>query len=673
MNQELKQNAEKYNKRHQRKKRWRKVIHILSCIVVFCTTYALILPAITLDAKINCGMEEHQHDASCYLLEQTIKQLVCTEEEGEEHIHGDDCYVFVESDEEPVLICEKTEHMHTDACFEEITDDGAEEASLEDADLETEEELAAEEDLQIMALAEGAVEVADQAALKTAIESSASYIQLKGNFSVSGGDSLNIPNGADITLDLNGYTLSHQGSNTLFNIGSGGTLNIVDSQNGQANTGNDKVTSLTYAVMGSAVTDPATGATKEETANYTVTSGAAIYANSNKPLFTVSNGGTLNLKQGMLCGSAGSGRAIEMTNGTVNLDGGFIFGFTQSSANKDNTAFGGAIKTNGGTLNLNGSVIAGNTAQNGGAIYATNTALNINGGVISGNTANRKMQNWGDHSENAALRCGGGGIYADGDTQIKMTGGYITMNTATDTGYFDGGGGVFLSGTADMLIENGYITGNQAQGGSGIRTDFGKQTSVTMTGGYICSNVATTAEGAGIAIDRNGVCSITGGYINNNRISHTKHWGGGGLFCADGTTMYLTNALITENQAGGFGGGIAGCPTGKVYLYVDDGCALYENDDIVNGEIHWVNGGAKDKEDYAVCDEFFQTHGHEDYFCAKNSTVTGMMLGGSAANWEGSADGTAVKLGIGDAQTATIVMGLKANPAEEGKAVAQGA
>lgn len=47
----------------------RRLVSILSCIVVFCTTYALILPAVTLerdDIVYYCGKEEHQHTDECY-------------------------------------------------------------------------------------------------------------------------------------------------------------------------------------------------------------------------------------------------------------------------------------------------------------------------------------------------------------------------------------------------------------------------------------------------------------------------------------------------------------------------------------------------------------------------------------------------------------------------------
>lgn len=44
---------------HRRHKAWQKVVMVLACITVFCTTYALILPAITMETSpdVICGLE----------------------------------------------------------------------------------------------------------------------------------------------------------------------------------------------------------------------------------------------------------------------------------------------------------------------------------------------------------------------------------------------------------------------------------------------------------------------------------------------------------------------------------------------------------------------------------------------------------------------------------------
>lgn len=97
----------------KKKRRWYQIVSVLAVVVVFCTTYALILPAITMERKAYCGMEEHVHDDSCYTEEKT---LICGMEEGEGHIHTDACM-----HEERELVCgleESEEHVHENGCYE---------------------------------------------------------------------------------------------------------------------------------------------------------------------------------------------------------------------------------------------------------------------------------------------------------------------------------------------------------------------------------------------------------------------------------------------------------------------------------------------------------------------------------------------------------------------------
>lgn len=76
-----------------RLKKWKRITLALSCVVVFCVVYALTLPAITLEGKTICGMEEHTHTEECY----QDDELVC---DKEEHQHTEDCYE--KEEEEPV-------------------------------------------------------------------------------------------------------------------------------------------------------------------------------------------------------------------------------------------------------------------------------------------------------------------------------------------------------------------------------------------------------------------------------------------------------------------------------------------------------------------------------------------------------------------------------------------
>ncbi|MGM9586340.1 MAG: fibro-slime domain-containing protein [Candidatus Limivicinus sp.] len=123
----------------RRRRRWAKVVSVLGCVVVFCTTYALILPAITAEKTV-CGFEEHTHTDECYtpLTEEAQTVLRCTYETLGIHSHTEACYdgdgnltcgqadyVIHTHDEncygaDGALVCtlpERTAHVHTDACY----------------------------------------------------------------------------------------------------------------------------------------------------------------------------------------------------------------------------------------------------------------------------------------------------------------------------------------------------------------------------------------------------------------------------------------------------------------------------------------------------------------------------------------------------------------------------
>ena len=141
MQNSLPKKAQSYLKEHLREKRWKQVVTVLACVVVFCTTYALILPALTMTGDTYCGKEAHQHSDECYEkvlvcgLEEaeaaavtpahthtddcytTQQVLSCGQGESAGHTHGDDCY-----DTDGNLVCGQEEsvgHTHTEACYQE--------------------------------------------------------------------------------------------------------------------------------------------------------------------------------------------------------------------------------------------------------------------------------------------------------------------------------------------------------------------------------------------------------------------------------------------------------------------------------------------------------------------------------------------------------------------------
>ncbi|MBR3767913.1 MAG: Cna B-type domain-containing protein [Clostridia bacterium] len=62
-------------------KRWQKIAKALAVIVVFWTTYMLILPAITMENDTYCGLHEHKHEDSCYIIESILICDIITENE----------------------------------------------------------------------------------------------------------------------------------------------------------------------------------------------------------------------------------------------------------------------------------------------------------------------------------------------------------------------------------------------------------------------------------------------------------------------------------------------------------------------------------------------------------------------------------------------------------------
>ena len=109
--------AEKYTKVHKRKRLRHRVVTVLAGVVVFCTTYALILPAITLEKQ--CDIPEHTHTDACYAQVTSVEKRVpvCSAKTLEIHRHTADC---CDADGNPR--CGYTDfvvHSHDSRCYDE--------------------------------------------------------------------------------------------------------------------------------------------------------------------------------------------------------------------------------------------------------------------------------------------------------------------------------------------------------------------------------------------------------------------------------------------------------------------------------------------------------------------------------------------------------------------------
>lgn len=511
---------------------------------------------------------------------------------------------------------------------------------------------------------------------------SVSQIKLTANIIVPEGSSaIEISSGRHICLDLNGCDIA--ASSTLFNIRSGAEFTLLDSRKteetteeiavmdlradedgdteaelaaNRANVGeladyNEDTETLIYYVTESRIVGPKTGETEEILVKHTVQLNGTIKGGDH-PVFYVENG-TFHMEGGAITNCTNS--AVAQSGGTLNLTGGYICN------NQKTSGSGGAIYSSGdATVIVDGAVIAANSAPlDGGAIWMNGTRLALTSGVISGNTAGAS----------------GGGIFCTGSTNVDISGGYITNNRAeclnVADSYRSGGGGIFTNEYANIYLKDGYITGNYAQsGGGGLRT-FASQ--FRMTGGFVNSNYANESEGGGLSINEYGIGTILGGYINNNVSNTHQHWGGGGIFSANDTTLSIRNIIITENDAGGYGGGVAGCSTGRAFVYEEDGGAIYNNTAVARDSSNpHISGGESTKaEDHLYPNSVFRQYGYEDYFCAFNSIISGTMLGGGAANWTGTVDTIPVVVAKEEIVQSTYLMGLVANPTTAGISSAQ--
>ena len=116
MQRDTKSRAVQLNKEHRRRKSWLRVVTGMAAVVVFVTTYALILPAITMEQKTVCGLEEHTHGTGCFAKQQHSFTLENCSWEG--HHHEADC--FDESGEPCCGYADTVLHRHSGLCYDDM-------------------------------------------------------------------------------------------------------------------------------------------------------------------------------------------------------------------------------------------------------------------------------------------------------------------------------------------------------------------------------------------------------------------------------------------------------------------------------------------------------------------------------------------------------------------------
>lgn len=539
------------------------------------------------------------------------------------------------------------------------------------------------------------------------------------------------------TIDLNGNMLCNRsgGLDSFFVVENGATLTIedlskktndsprpVDTANKSAGqpasmewergsgSNNGTPESFTYYETKSTPNTNRLGTT-ETTYEHVVTGFGAIDAASEngsvKYVVNVEAGGILNLKGGMITTAANlsnDGHVI-FSQGTVKIEGGYV-------TNGNGGGWGGGLCITGAnaSLEMTGGVVAGNKAAAGGGVFADKGAtLNLAGGIISGNATYGNPINNGENTDSGGY---GGGVYTKG-AKVTISGSACITNNRVDARITDidnlgnngllGGGGIACTHDGTLNLTGGFVTANYSyEAGGGVYAGFydkdndGEIEKITfkMTGGTIAGNVADNAEGGGLRVaggDSAGTmatinASDTGRvYITNNKTNtgRTKDrggdWGGGGVFIQKGGKLDIVKTLITDNEAGGWGGGIGACPTGETIVSHSNGAAIYNNTDY--GEHFSAGGDDKDQDkDSEYITKDFKNEGHKDFFLVRkkgsNKTVAvvlGKMLGNRSAGWKGTCDGQKITIDPNGGAEAKYMFGLEAHPSDQAKIDAQAA
>lgn len=323
-----------------------------------------------------------------------------------------------------------------------------------------------------------------------------------------------IPEGATVSLCLNGKVLSGNDSVQVLHVSPGATLNICDcagssavhyfaASNGRWVLTNDS--SAAKSVTGGVITG---GFAKKDAVGP-----AGVEGSFNAGGGICVDKGTLNLYGGNVVGNRTNyyqAGGINVRASTFKMYGGMVAGnYAAGSGGGVYVADGGANGSVPASFALYGGSIANNVAQeNGGGVDMTSGFFMMKAGSIKGN-----------HSEKS-----GGGVFLNGGSTLRMSGGSVTANTADLSG-----GGVFVAAWPHVLNLSGLvdISGNNELEGVQLPSDIylnqntsTKDTAVIAVSGGLTNTspslppmVVKSAAGAGPVVQ--GVASDGGQTVHS--------------------------------------------------------------------------------------------------------------------------------------------------------------
>lgn len=289
------------------------------------------------------------------------------------------------------------------------------------------------------------------------------------------------------------------------------------------------------------------------------------HKSSNQPLFSITGGATLTVKDGTQTAPTEtsvnkekmSGNLASMECDDSNIPNKLTYYVTESVAKGTGTTE--TLKEY--KVDIKGAIVAcGDNADlklvN---LYKTGT-FNLESGTIT------QQQNSGDQKNSVNSL-----VYAEEGSIVNMRGGYVCGATSM----YHGAGielGTMNNSGATLNLTGGVIAGNYAPIGGGVNA-YGSTINMTgdTTGGTISGNGTFedgSGYGAGICAENSNV-TITDGYITNNKYQFyqdtdstgCKHLGngchgGGGIAAFNGGSLTIAGGYITGNYSAEAGGGV---------------------------------------------------------------------------------------------------------------------
>ncbi|MBQ3666025.1 MAG: right-handed parallel beta-helix repeat-containing protein [Lachnospiraceae bacterium] len=340
-------------------------------------------------------------------------------------------------------------------------------------------------------------------------------------------ESVTVPSGCNISLNLNGHMLKNAGKSAIVNRG---TLVITDEKKNVTADGEEYEAPQSDGII--------TGST------------------------------------------AKAGGGIHILSGSVTLKSGKIADCSAGEANVNSSDYGGGgVAISGGEFILDGGTICENAAFRGSAVTLTGTSavFKMYSGTINNNVSTRaetgtsrglgaifnnggKVYVYGGRiADNIASE--GAGIYNTNSGKVYITG--IDVNSKpqimNNTAGIRGGGMVNVTGT--VIISNAVLTGN--------KTTKAMSTDKTTTDGLL------TSAGGAIYV-ANGTVNIEDGTV----VEKNSAVRGGGIYQHKGiVNISGSKTKITGNTAM-MGGGCAQCPipdSASVIMNLTDGASVYGN------------------------------------------------------------------------------------------------